>query len=125
MKIIYGFILLIIMSCDGREPHYLHRDNFIMLSDVASPDKNHRMLTYQFDTGALGYSRVFWAIIPADADTVKLNLVKFLFPDGYKAKHWLPTGEAVIEKWESYYYKNEEVDLRTGDTYLGVKLVLE
>lgn len=96
-----------------------------MLSDQHAPDDNHRMITYYFDTGALGYSRVFWAIIPSTVDTTKLNLTKFLLPDGYKAKNWLSTGEAAVEKWEPYYYKDKEVDLKTGDVYLGVKLVVE
>jgi hypothetical protein len=48
-----------------------------------------------------------------------------LLPDGYKAAGWTEENEARIEKWEPYYYKSEEVELKSGDTFLGVKLIVQ
>ncbi len=96
-----------------------------MLSDKPSPDKQYRMIEYHFDHGAFGYSRTFWAIIPKNADTTKLNLVDYIVPDGCKTKGWTANGEAIIENWEPSYDKETNVDLKTGDVFDGVKVVLE
>lgn len=117
--ILIGLVFLF-SSCDSGPDHYRTDKDFVLISEVVSNDKKFKIVEYQFDHGGFGYSRVFWAITPADNE--KLNLGDYLLPDGYKALSWTNDNEAVIEKWEPYYYKNKEVDLKTGDTFNDVKI---
>ena len=80
------------------------------------------MLIYRFDAGAFGDGRVFWAVTPADA--TKPNLVNYELPDGYKANGWTADNELIVEKWEPYYYRQKLGELKTGDTFNGVKVKL-
>jgi hypothetical protein len=93
---------------------------FVLISEIPSNDNKFKIIEYQFDHGAFGYSRIFWAITPAKNE--KLNLGEYLLPDGYKALSWTAHNEAVIKKWKPYYYKNKEVDLKTGDIFNNVKI---
>jgi len=96
--------------------------DFVMIKDEPSGSGDYHLLIFKFDTGALGYSRVFWAVVPSDYE--KLNLADYILPDGYKGKGWSKKDELIISIWEPYYYKDEIVDLKTGDTYKGVKLLV-
>lgn len=77
---------------------------------------------YQFNTGAFGYSRVFWSLVKTSS--VNPDLSKSLIPDGYQIKGWSESDELILEKWEPYYYKSEEIDLSSGMEFLGVKIVV-
>ncbi|PVY40942.1 hypothetical protein C8E01_106284 [Pontibacter virosus] len=93
-----------------------------MRTDSISPNQEYRIVEYQFDHGAHGYSRMFWAIVPANKENI--NLKEYILPDGYKTLGWTSDNKAVIEKWEPYYYKDKEVTLKTGDQFNGVTLEL-
>src|SRR5437868_644534 len=103
--ILIGLILL--SSCDRGQEHYRTDQAFILIAEITSPDKNFKIVVYQFDNGAFGNSRIFWAITPSDNE--KLNLADYLLPDGYKAFTWTDNNEALMEKWEPY--KGKEVEL--------------
>jgi len=91
-------------------------EHFILLGNEVAPDGKSRIIVYQDDTGAFGYSRVWWAITPESFR--ELNLAKFELPDGYIAEGWSPEGELLISKWTPYYFAEGEerkVELDTGD----------
>ena len=113
-------LALLLFSCVSGPEHYKTDKEFVLISEVTSNNKKFKIVEYHFDQGGLGYSRVFWAITPAENG--KLNHGDYLLPDGYKALSWTGDNEALIEKWEPYYYKDEEVDLKTGDTFNDVKI---
>lgn len=100
---------------------FLSDDSIIILSSQISPDNSHKILNYQFDTGALGYSREFWAILPIVFDTTE-PLNDYIIPDGYRALCWTSSNEAVLMKFQPYYYKDKDVQLHSGDILLGVKI---
>ena len=103
--------------------HYLTDSNLIVLVDSISPDSNFRYITYQFDNGGFGYSRVFWTAFRNTADT--LNLANTKIPDGYKIKGWSENNELILEKWEPYYYKDMEVNYKTGSEFYGIRLIVK
>jgi hypothetical protein len=102
--------------------HNLKDSSFVLLKSKVSPNNEFQFFEYQFDNGGFGYSRVFWSVIKNDSTI--LGLETGLLPDGYKALEWTANNELVIEKWEPYYYKDEEVELKSGDLINGVKLKL-
>ena len=113
------FLLLILISCNEKEKQFISKDEFILIEEKISPNKNYKIIQYQFDQGALGESRIFWAILPNPFDEKKA-LNNYIIPDGYKALSWTNKNEAIIEKWVPYYYKDQEIDLKTGDVLNGV-----
>jgi hypothetical protein len=126
MKCILNLILTLCLltSCSEEEKgHFASDEEFVMLSDTISPNKKNKIIEYQFDHGGMGYSRVFWAIVPTDQE--KFNLEEYLLPDGYKARGWTKENNALIEKWKPYYYKSEKVDLKSGDKFNGVTIQIE
>jgi len=116
-------LLLFYASCSSTPKHYRDDENFVLISEKESPNDEYKIIEYQFDNGALGYSRLFWAIIPSN--NTKIDLYKYLLPDGYKATAWTNENAAIIEKWEPYYYKSEELDLKSGDIFNGVKIIIK
>lgn len=111
------------ISCSSPDnPHYETASDFVLLNKENSPNELFKYFEYQFDTGAFGYSRVFWSVI--DADSKNPDLAKSLIPDGYKIKGWSENSELILEKWEPYYYKSEEVELSSGMEFLGVKIIV-
>lgn len=97
--------------------------HFILLGNELAPDGMSRIITYQYDTGAFGYSRTWSAITPESFQ--ELNLVKFELPDGYIAEGWSPENELLISKWIPYYFAEGEVrkvELETGDKLHGRKI---
>ncbi|MDO1451866.1 hypothetical protein Q0590_36695 [Rhodocytophaga aerolata] len=114
-------IFLLLTSCkEDEKGHYLTDKDFVLISDSTSPDKKFIIVEYQFDHGGHGYSRLFWAITPLDYKT--LDLSDYKLPDGYKAKGWNEDNSVLIEKWEPYYYKQESVNLKSGDVYKGISI---
>ena len=94
--------------------------DIVVLENVLSPNKDFRILIYQFDAGAFGYSRVFWAVTPEATQGV--NISKFILPDGYRAEGWTEQNELTISEWQPYYHIQDAVELRTGDSLHGVKV---
>jgi len=119
-------ILLLFTSCTNEYSfkHKIQSENFILLSKKESPNKTYVIIEYQFDTGAFGYSRVFWAICPNEK-LDNLNLERYLLPDGYKAINWTEQNDLIIEKWEPYYYKSKIVNLNSGDVFKGVRIIIK
>jgi hypothetical protein len=115
-------ILIICSACSDTPKHYADAKNFMLVSEKVSPNNKYKIIEYQFDIGAHGYSRLFWSIVPTKKK--KINLYNYSLPDGYQAKGWTNGGKAIIKKWEPYYYKSEEVKLKTGDFLNGVQLVI-
>lgn len=103
--------------------HNLKDSSFVLLKSQTSPNNNFQFFEYHFDNGGFGYSRVFWSVIRNDS--TKFELEKGLLPDGYKALEWTDGNELLIKKWEPYYYKDEEIELKSGDLINEVKLKLK
>lgn len=101
---------------------YVTDPDFVLLDEIPSKDKAHVLLIYNYDTGALGYSRVFWAVVPAEHRALNLN--NYRLPDGYKGVGWTSSSELIVQQWEPYYYIENYRNIKNGDTYLGVKVKL-
>jgi hypothetical protein len=97
-------------------------ETFVLLARHPSPDGMSVFLVYQYDNGALGYSRVWWAVVPADYTGI--NLVPLELPDGYEAVGWTPTGELKIRPWTPYYTTDRSRILRSGGEWCGTKIEL-
>lgn len=102
--------------------HKLTDPSLVILDQKISPDQKFQFFMYNFDTGAFGYSRVFWSVLKNDSTIISLE--KGILPDGYKALGWTEGNELILEKWEPYYYKSEEVELADTNTFNGVSLKL-
>jgi hypothetical protein len=100
-----------------------------------SPNGDFRLLEYQYDHGALGYSRTWWAVTPPAFEG--LDLTPYELPYGYKAVGWSPTSELLVHSWEPYYYSDctwafskftievcKTPTLTTGDLFKGVRVVV-
>lgn len=126
MKLKYLVYLLpfLFACCDECPKQFLNDEALIVLKEDISPNQENRILTYQFDTGALGYSRIFWAVLPHQFDEKK-EMNDFILPDGYKAVRWSDKSELILEKWEPYYYKDKKVDLVTGDRWNTIKVIVK
>ncbi|MEZ4757746.1 MAG: hypothetical protein R2817_13030 [Flavobacteriales bacterium] len=103
--------------------HNLKDSSFVLLKSQISPNAKFQFFEYQFDNGGFGYSRVFWSVIRNDSTIVELE--NGLLPDGYKAIEWTDDNELLIEKWDPYYYKDEEVELTDNSTINEVKVKLK
>ena len=96
--------------------------SFVLVNNIPSPDNKHRIIEYKYDTGAFGYTRTWWAITPYKYKYV--NLDKYNLPDGYIADGWSDQNEVLINIWEPYYGRKEIINLKTGDLFKGVKLLI-
>ena len=85
-----GSILFVLTAC-GVESRKDTDDDFVSLDNLLSPDGKTRIVVYHYDTGAFGYSRVWWAVVPAASRGV--NLIPFELPDGYQAIGWSNEGD--------------------------------
>jgi hypothetical protein len=125
MKKIYILLALVMAisatACEEPQRHLTDND-CIVEENTLSPNKKFRLLIYRFDAGAFGDGRIFWAVTPADATNP--NLVNYELPDGYQADGWTADNELIVKKWEPYYYREKLGELRTGDTFNGVKVKL-
>ncbi len=116
-----GGIVYVVGESKSQEIRKVTDADFALLEKEISPDQKHIALSYQYDQGALGYSRVWWAVVPQNFED--LNLAKFELPDGYKAVAWeKDNGHLIVVRWEPYYARDEQVDLSTGDTFHGVHI---
>lgn len=112
----------ILAGCSDTNGHYEHDPEFILNAVNQSPDKKHRIVEYQFDHGAFGESRIFWAVVPAIIDDS--DLTRYLLPDGYKGIGWTHKNELMVQKWEPNYYKEQVVNLRSGDVFKNVPIII-
>lgn len=126
MKSIYlaSLILPLFISCNDRSEQYLNDKALIIMEEYTSPNQKNKILVYQFDNGGLGYSRVFWAILPVPFDE-KEGLNNYIIPDGYKAVGWSDKNELILEKWEPYYYKDKEVNLVSGNKWNNISIIIK
>ena len=118
------FLIAILSSCsDEKKGHYLTDNNLNLLEDSISPNDKFKYFTYQFDNGGLGYSRVFWAATKKTNDAI--NLLDYKIPDGYKIVGWDENSKLILQEWEPYYYKAEEVNLITGSHFRNIELIVK
>jgi hypothetical protein len=109
--------------CAEEEPQRYARDrDFILLDAIVSPNNQHTLVIYQYDIGALGETRVWWAVTGIEYQNV--NLAKYELPDGYEGIGWSKENDLLVSKWEPYYYRTKLGELNTGDTFNGVKVKL-
>ena len=103
--------------------YVLNRDNVIILDQKKSPNNKYEFVEYQFDTGGLGYSRVFWSVAKANSswETIFENSI----PDGYKIVGWDEDNVLVLEKWEPYYYIKEDIDLTKENSWKGFSIKIK
>lgn len=95
---------------------------FVLLESEPSPDGLHVRLAYKFDIGATGYSRLWWAVVPADH--ARVNLVEYELPAGFKATGWTGSGTLIVEAWDPYYFHDRRVELESGDILHGVTILM-
>lgn len=91
---------------------------FILIDEKVSKDSKYKLISYKFDIGALGYSRIFWAVVPYQYHD--LDLRSFELPDGYKGIGWSDNNELLAEEWKPYYHIERDYELSDGDFYKGV-----
>jgi len=109
--------------------------DFILRVNSMSPNGELRLLEYQYDIGALGYSRTWWAVTPPRFEG--LDLTPYEMPYGYMAVGWSPANELLVERWKPDYYSNCTLafsgitmqlctppTLSTGDLFQGVRVVV-
>jgi hypothetical protein len=94
--------------------------DLVLQEEHPSPDGRFVLLVYKVDHGALGYSRLWWAVAPARYQGV--NLVRYELPDGYRGVGWAATGELQVRAWTPYYFKETSRELNSGDVFAGVKV---
>ncbi len=115
-------VTLAIYLVSSDPPIYSTDSNFRLISEVESRDDNFKIIEYNFDTGAFGYSRNFWAIVPKEHSDI--NLRNYQLPDGYKAIGWTSQNQAKIISWDPYYRVERSKDLESGEMINGVQIVL-
>lgn len=103
--------------------YVLNRDDVIILDQKKSPNNEYEFVEYQFDTGGLGYSRVFWSVAKTNSswETIFENSI----PDGYKIVGWDENNVLVLEKWESYFYIKEDIDLTKENNWKGFSIKIK
>jgi hypothetical protein len=107
----------IIRSTEG---WHITDDAIIIYRDEISPESTHRLISYQYDFGAAGETRLWWAVLPYECEG--LDLRGYDLPDGYKAIAWSDKNELLVQKWDPYYYMSDTVELNTGDIFKGVRI---
>ena len=113
----------ILITISDNVPIYSTDSDFHLIKELPSKDNKHKIISYNFDTGALGYSRVFWAIVPKDYS--KFNLRNHHLPDGYKAIGWTEKNYVIISEWEPYYYIERSRDLKDDEIINGIRIKLK
>ena len=100
--------------------HSLKEPNLIILSDSISPNQKYKYYEYQFDKGALGYSRIFWSVIKIDKN--ENNLGKGLIQEGYKIIGWNKKNELIIKEWNPTSELKTVSELKNGTIINGIKI---
>jgi hypothetical protein len=85
---------LILTSC-SRERHLLSDHDMIVDYKWISPDHSKVLIQYKYDTGALGYSRSWDALILASE--INNDLSKYLLPDQYSPVQWEKDGSLTVQ----------------------------
>ncbi len=107
----------IIRSAEG---WHITDDAIIIYRDETSSDSTHRLISYQYNFGAAGETRMWWAVLPYECEGLELR--GYDLPDGYKAIAWSDKNELLVQKWDPYYYMSDTVELNTGDIFKGVRI---
>lgn len=107
-------------ACDSPAGTKITDRDLRIWRNTVSPDGRSRIVIYQHDTGALGYGRVFWAVTPANVDSV--DLTKFKLPDGYRAEGWTVENELKVSRWQPYYGIRDNREIREGDLFNGIEV---
>jgi hypothetical protein len=94
--------------------------SFILIDEKISKDKKLKLITYKLDIGALGYSRIYWAVVPQQYRD--LNLRSFELPDGYKGIGWTDRNQLLVEEWVPYYHIERQFKLNDGELYKGAQI---
>jgi len=115
----YGFADGVLKD-SKRIKHNLSNPNLIQLRSEISPDKNLIFYEYQFDNGALGYSRIFWSVMKNSNSDI--NLHEGIIPNGYKIESWNENNELILKKWIPYYLEKNEILTQLDSEFKGVKL---
>jgi hypothetical protein len=118
--LVTGSFLLFASRTDSRK---VTDDDFILIDEKISNNEKLKLITYKYDIGTLGYSRVFWAVVPHEYGDLNLSL--FELPDGYKGVGWTNKNELIIEKWEPYYKVERAFELNDSDFYNGVRIKIK
>jgi hypothetical protein len=100
--------------------HSLDEPNLNILSESKSPNEKYKYYEYQFDKGALGYSRVFWSVI--ENNESRNDLKSGLIPSGYKIIGWNNDSELTLQKWKPYYESNTTYELDNKTEFNGIRI---
>ncbi|MGS2727552.1 hypothetical protein ACU8DI_13155 [Psychroserpens sp. BH13MA-6] len=98
--------------------HTLDEPNLHILSESKSPNGKYKYYQYQFDKGALGYSRVFWSVNNESRKDLKPGLI----PSGYKIIGWNDDSELTLQKWKPYYETNTTYELDNKTEFNGIRI---
>ena len=125
---------LALVACGSGSRSSTDADLILRVNSLA-PNGKFRLLEYQYDIGALGYSRTWWAVTPPVFEG--LDLTKYELPYGYMAVGWSPASELLVESWKPYYYSDctwafrsftievcKTPTLSSGDLFQGVRVVV-
>jgi hypothetical protein len=100
--------------------HTLNKPSLNMLTESISPDQKYKYYEYQFDNGALGYSRVFWSV---RLDDDKSNdLKKGIIPNGYKITGWSEDSKLILQKWKPYYESKTVYELEGTTVFNNIPI---
>ena len=105
-------------SCGSKNVKHVSDSDFVLVTREPSPGGRSTLLVYKYNTGALGYSRLWWAVTPSSYDG--LDLSDYELPDSYEAIGWSSSGELLVRKWHPYYYLQGDTTLTTGESLHGV-----
>jgi hypothetical protein len=111
-------VLFGLPSCESKNMRRVSDPGFILVKREPSPDNRFALLIYKYDTGALGYSRLWWAVTPSSYDSIDLS--EYELPDSYKAVGWSSSGELLVSKWHPHYYPQGDTTLTTGEFLHGL-----
>jgi hypothetical protein len=115
-----------LLSMIGRDfSAYGSEKTFLLIEEKKSNTGKHTLLTYKFHIAGLGYTRIYWAVLPCGhLGRGKEDLSAYELPEGYMGIGWSENDELIIEEWKPYYFIGRKRDLKTGDIFKGVRIRL-
>jgi hypothetical protein len=121
MKRLIPVIILLIISLVVwnflREKVYVTDSDFVMRENKLAPDGKHRIIEYDIDIGALGYSG-WTAITPPNYED--LNLAKYKIPRCYDTFGWSENSELIISTKDCN--SSDKNDLKAAEILQDVKM---
>ena len=100
-----------------RDKVYVSDSDFVMRENKLAPDGNHRIIEFDIDIGALGYSG-WQAITPSDYED--LNLAKYKLPRCVDAFGWTDESELIVSIEDCNPFEQNEV--KAGNILQDVKV---